>query len=109
MQRIASRCPFCLIILQLFQSDFVCNLHCSTSQPDHTLVLEMAKHSGNYLAGGAHVARDGFMGNLEDVCFLYPQLRAMYNENDGNTQVLFFKQAIVTFSSFAAPAETIEF
>lgn len=39
----------------------------------------------------------------------YPNLRAMYDENDGNTQVLYFKHAVATFSSFTAPAETIEF
>lgn len=38
-----------------------------------------------------------------------PNLRAMYDENDGNTQVLYFKRAVATFSSFTAPAETIEF
>lgn len=39
----------------------------------------------------------------------YPNLRNMYDENDGNTQVLYFKHGVATFSSFAAPAETIEF
>ena len=34
------------------------------------VLLDGEKHSGNYLTGGAHVARNGFMGNLEDVCFL---------------------------------------
>ena len=41
--------------------------------------------------------------------YAYPQLRAMYNENDGNTQVLYFKNAKATFASFAAPPETVEF
>ena len=39
----------------------------------------------------------------------YPNLRAMYDENDDNTQVLYFKNGVATFSSFAAPAEVIEF
>ena len=39
----------------------------------------------------------------------YPNLRAMYNENDGNTQVFYLKNAKATFSSFTAPAETVEF
>ena len=39
----------------------------------------------------------------------YPSLRAMYDENDGNTQVLYFQNAMATFSSFTTPAETIEF
>ena len=39
----------------------------------------------------------------------YPNLRAMYNENDGNTQVLYFKNATATFSSFTSAHEVIEF
>ena len=39
----------------------------------------------------------------------YPNLRAMYSEDDGNTQVLYFKSGHATFSSFAKPAETVEF
>ena len=39
----------------------------------------------------------------------YPNLRGMYDENDGNTQVLYFKGATATFSSFTAAPETIEF
>ena len=39
----------------------------------------------------------------------YSNLRAMYDENDGNTQVLYFKNAVATFSSFTAPGEVIEF
>ena len=38
----------------------------------------------------------------------YPNLRAMYDENDGNTLVLYFTKATATFSSFTEPAETIE-
>ena len=39
----------------------------------------------------------------------YPELRSMYDENDSNTQVLYFKNATATFSSFTAPSETINF
>ena len=39
----------------------------------------------------------------------YSNLRAMYDENDDNTQVLYFKNGVATFSSFAAPAEVVEF
>ena len=38
----------------------------------------------------------------------YANFRAMYDENDGNTQVLYFKNAVATFSSFTAPEEVIE-
>ena len=39
----------------------------------------------------------------------YPNLRAMYNENDGNAQVLYMKNATATFSAFGQAPETVEF
>ncbi len=39
----------------------------------------------------------------------YPNLRGMYDENDGNTQVLYFKNAVATFCSFGAAPEVVEF
>ena len=39
----------------------------------------------------------------------YPQLRRMYDENDGNTQVLYISDAVATFSSFTAPARIVTF
>ena len=38
-----------------------------------------------------------------------PSLKAMYSPDDGNTQVLYFKNATATFSSFTAPPETFQF
>lgn len=42
---------------------------------------------------------------LED----YPSLRSMYNENDDNTCVLYFKDAIATISSFVKDPVEIRF
>ena len=39
----------------------------------------------------------------------YPSLRAMYSPEDGNTQVLYFKDAVAVFSSFTAAPETLTF
>ena len=39
----------------------------------------------------------------------YPELRGMYSEDDDNTEVLYFKNATATFSSFAAAPEEINF
>ena len=36
-----------------------------------------------------------------------PELRAMYNEDDGNTEMLYFKSGEATFSSFVAPSEKV--
>ena len=38
-----------------------------------------------------------------------PTLRAMYSEDDGNTEMLYFKSGEATFSSFVAPSETVTF
>ena len=39
----------------------------------------------------------------------YSNLRGMYDEHDDNTQVLYFKNGMATFSSFTAPGEVVEF
>ena len=39
----------------------------------------------------------------------YPNLRSMYNENDGNTAVYYLKDAKATISSFTAPPVQIDF
>ena len=39
----------------------------------------------------------------------YPNLRGMYDENDGNTQVLYMKNAVATISAFGKPSEVVEF
>lgn len=39
----------------------------------------------------------------------YPELRSMYDENDGNTQVFYFRNAEATFSSFGSEPETVRF
>lgn len=36
-----------------------------------------------------------------------PSLKAMYSPDDDNTQVLYFKNATATFSSFTEPPETV--
>ena len=39
----------------------------------------------------------------------YPELRGMYDENDGNTVVYYFKNACAVFSSFTSAPETMKF
>lgn len=39
----------------------------------------------------------------------YPSLRKMYDENDGNTQVFYMKNATATFCSFGKAPEFVEF
>ena len=39
----------------------------------------------------------------------YPNLRGMYNENDGNTQVLYMQNATATISAFGKEPEVVKF
>ena len=39
----------------------------------------------------------------------YPNLRGMYDENDGNTQVLYMQNATATISAFGKAPEVVEF
>ena len=39
----------------------------------------------------------------------YPELRHMYDEKDGNTQVLYMRNATATFSSFGKDPEIVKF
>ena len=39
----------------------------------------------------------------------YPDLRAMYNEDDGNTAVYYLKDATATFSSFTEAPRVVRF
>lgn len=64
---------------------------------------------GQWLRLSGELVEDDRVEARKSMLDAYPNLRAMYNENDGNTQVFYFRHAVATFSSFAAPAETIEF
>ena len=39
----------------------------------------------------------------------YPNLRAMYDEKDDNTEVLYFESGIATISSFTDKPKVVEF
>jgi uncharacterized pyridoxamine 5'-phosphate oxidase family protein len=39
----------------------------------------------------------------------YPDLKSMYSVDDGNTQVLYLKDCVATFSSFTAPPQVVRF
>ena len=64
---------------------------------------------GTWLRVSGELVEDDRVEARKSMLDAYPQLRAMYDENDGNTQVLYFKDATAVFSSFTAPAETIKF
>ena len=58
--------------------------------------------SGKLIHDDRRVAR-------ESMLTAYPELRSMYNEDDGNTAVLYFKDATATFYSFTEAPKTVKF
>jgi len=64
---------------------------------------------GVWLRVAGELVEDDRVEAKKSLLDAYPELRSMYDENDGNTQVFYFKNATATFSSFTAPPEIIEF
>ena len=68
-----------------------------------------AFHNGTWLRVAGELVEDDHVEARKSMLDAYPSLRKMYDENDGNTQVFYFKNATATFSSFTSAPETIEF
>ena len=68
-----------------------------------------AFHNGTWIRIAGELAEDDRLEAKKSMLDAYPDLRAMYNENDGNTQVFYFKNAVATFASFGAAPETVTF
>ncbi|MCQ2449410.1 MAG: pyridoxamine 5'-phosphate oxidase family protein [Clostridia bacterium] len=64
---------------------------------------------GTWLRVAGELVEDDRVEARKSMLDAYPTLRQMYDENDGNTQVFYLKNAVATFSSFTAAPETIEF
>lgn len=68
-----------------------------------------AFHKGTWLRIAGELVEDDRVEAKKSMLDAYPNLRNMYDENDGNTQVLYFRNAEATFSSFKAQPETVRF
>ena len=68
-----------------------------------------AFHNGAWIRIAGELVEDDRLEAKKSMLDAYPELRNMYDENDGNTQVLYFKNAVATISSFGAAPETITF
>ena len=64
---------------------------------------------GVWLRVACELVEDDRIEAKKSMLDAYSSLRAMYDENDGNTQVLYLKNAVATFSSFTAAPEIHEF
>ena len=64
---------------------------------------------GTWIRIAGELVEDNRVEAKKSMLDAYPNLRGMYDENDDNTQVLYFKNAVATFSSFTAAPEVVEF
>ncbi len=64
---------------------------------------------GKWLRVSGELIPDESIEAKKDMLDKNPSLRSMYNENDDNTIVLYFKNAKAIFSSFTEGSKTIEF
>ena len=68
-----------------------------------------AFNNGKWLRISGELAEDDRREARKAMLDSYPDLRNMYSEDDGNTEVFYLKNAKATFSSFTAAPEVIEF
>ena len=64
---------------------------------------------GKWIRVSGRLVRDERIEAKKDMLDKNPNLRHMYNENDNNTEVLYFEHGTATFSSFGKEPKTIEF
>ena len=64
---------------------------------------------GTWIRVSGELYEDDRRESRREMLDAYPELRRMYNEDDGNTAVLAFKSGKATFYSFTAPPRTVEF
>ena len=68
-----------------------------------------AFHQGTWIRIAGELVEDDRIEAKKSMLDAYPNLRGMYDENDANTQVFYFKNAAATFSSFTSAPEVVEF
>ena len=64
---------------------------------------------GKWLRLSGKLIKDDRVEAKKDMLDKNPNLRGMYNENDDNTEVLYFENAKAVFSSFTDAPKVIEF
>ena len=65
-------------------------------------------HDWEWIRLSGELVRDDRLEPKKDMLDHYPELRWMYDENDDNTEVLYFKNAIATIYSFGGEPKVIE-
>ncbi|MBQ7863009.1 MAG: pyridoxamine 5'-phosphate oxidase family protein [Lachnospiraceae bacterium] len=64
---------------------------------------------GTWVRVAGTLVRDDRVEAKKHMLDSYPNLQAMYSATDDNTEVLYFKDATATFSSFGGAPKTVQF
>lgn len=64
---------------------------------------------GTWVRIACELVRDENVEAKKHMLDNYPNLKAMYDAEDENTEVLYMKNAVATFSSFTAAPKVVEF
>ncbi len=64
---------------------------------------------GTWVRVAGTLVRDDRVEAKKHMLDSYPNLQAMYSATDDNTEVLYFKDATATFSSFGGAPKTVKF
>ena len=65
--------------------------------------------NGEWLRIAGELVEDDRVEAKQHMLDAYPNLQAMYSATDDNTEVLYFKDATATFSSFGGAPKTVQF
>ncbi|MBE6941315.1 MAG: NimC/NimA family protein [Ruminococcaceae bacterium] len=65
--------------------------------------------SGEWIRVACELVEDDRFEAKKSMLDAYPNLRGMYDENDGNTQVFYMKNATATFCAFGKASEVVDF
>lgn len=82
---------------------------CSRQIAANPKVELCAFKDGKWIRLSGELVEDDRVEAKKSMLDAYPELRHMYDENDGNTQVFYFKNATAVFSSFGSAPETVTF
>ena len=82
---------------------------CSQQMAANPKVEICAFHKGAWVRIAGELVEDDRVEAKKSMLDAYPMLRGMYNENDDNTQVLYFKEAVATFCAFGKEPEIVKF
>ena len=64
---------------------------------------------GEWIRIACELVEDDRVEARKSMLDTYPDLRGMYDEDDGNTQVFYMKNAVATISSFTSAPVVVKF